>query len=84
MLLNESYHITPEQVESFQKDGYLLLDDLLDGPSTKEVVKWTAEVKSWPNIPGQHMPYEEERADGATGLCRTESKSVFVFIFVCR
>ena len=76
MLLNGKYQITPEQVKSFQKDGYLLLDDLLDGPSVEEVVRWTAEVKSWPNRPGQHMPYEEERADGTVGLCRTESTSL--------
>lgn len=69
-----SYTLTPKQLESFEQDGFLLLDDLFTPDQTKDIQSWTAEVKAWPNRPGQHMPYDEERADGTTGLCRTESE----------
>lgn len=73
--LTQPYQLAPDQVKSFKTDGYLLVDDLLDRASIQHVVDWTAQVKSWPNRPGEHMPYEEERADGTVGLCRTESES---------
>ena len=78
--LDETYHLTPDQIQSFEKNGYLLLDDLLDQKSVEDVVEWTAEVKGWPNRRGEHMPYEEERADGTIGLCRTESRILLSLI----
>jgi hypothetical protein len=71
---NDSYHLTPEQLSSFHRDGFLLLPDVLDSAQTADIQAWTAEVKGWPNKKGEHMPYEEIRSDGTTGLCRTESE----------
>lgn len=64
------YPLTPDQVDSFHTNGFLALTDLLSAPQVASLQAWTAEVKGWPNRPGQHMPYEEKRADGTTGLCR--------------
>jgi hypothetical protein len=68
------YPLSSERVEAFHRDGFMLIDDLLDDGQVQDLQRWTAEVKSWPNIPDKHMPYEEQRADGSTGLCRTESE----------
>jgi hypothetical protein len=70
---NSTYALTEAQKESFGRDGFLLLDDILTPSQVSDLQTWTAEVKGWPNRTGEHMPYEEIRADGSTGLCRTES-----------
>jgi hypothetical protein len=70
---NSIYTLTATQKESFDRDGFLLLDDVLTPSQVSDLQTWTAEVKGWPNRKGEHMPYEEIRADGSTGLCRTES-----------
>jgi hypothetical protein len=70
---NSTYSLTDAQKESFDRDGFLLLDDILTPSQVSDLQTWTAEVKGWPNRRGEHMPYEEIRADGSTGLCRTES-----------
>jgi hypothetical protein len=64
------YHLTPEQEVSFHCDGFLLLSDVMTHSEVDDLQRWTAEVKGWPNRKGEHMPYEETRADGTTGLCR--------------
>ncbi|RSH80152.1 hypothetical protein EHS25_007257 [Saitozyma podzolica] len=74
MSLNIPYPLSPTQVESFHRDGYLLIADALSPSDIQDMQAWSAEVKAWPNRVGEHMPYEEQRADGSTGLCRTESK----------
>ncbi|BEJ15693.1 hypothetical protein CspHIS471_0502980 [Cutaneotrichosporon sp. HIS471] len=73
MSFDKKYYLLPEQLESFEKNGYLMLPDVLSEYEVKEMQQWSAEVKGWPDRPGQHMPYEEVRADGTTGLCRTEN-----------
>jgi hypothetical protein len=71
---NSIYNLTETQKVSFDRDGFLLLDDILSPSQVSDLQTWTAEVKGWPNRRGEHMPYEEIRADGSTGLCRTESR----------
>jgi hypothetical protein len=74
MSLNIPYPLSSTQVESFHRDGYLLIADALSPLDIRDMQAWSAEVKAWPNRPGEHMPYEEIRADGTMGLCRTESE----------
>jgi hypothetical protein len=78
MTFDKKYYLYSEQLESFEKNGYLMLPDVLTPFEVEEMQQWAAEVKGWPNRPGEHMPYEEVRADGTTGLCRTESESVIL------
>jgi len=70
---NSTYSLGEAQKVAFNRDGFLLLDDILTPSQVSDLQTWTAEVKGWPNRKGEHMPYEEIRADGSTGLCRTES-----------
>lgn len=75
------YILSAAQKASFNRNGFLLLDDVLTTSQVSDLQTWTAEVKSWPNRQGEHMPYEEIRSDGTTGLCRTESKSSHLLIY---
>lgn len=72
--LDTPYNLTQEQKESFERDGFLHLPDVLSSDQVKSLQEWSKEVHDWPSRPGQHMPYDEVRADGTTGLCRTESE----------
>lgn len=74
-IFDTPYNLTAEQRQSFERDGFLMLSDVLTPVQVTNLQAWTAEVKGWPNRKGEHMPYEEVRADGSTGLCRTESES---------
>jgi hypothetical protein len=67
------YSLTEDQKSSFEHDGFLMLPDVFTPQQVHDLQSWTVEVKSWPSRPGQHMPYEEVRVDGSTGLCSNES-----------
>jgi hypothetical protein len=73
-LSNIRYTLTPAQKLQYEEKGYLALSDVLTPEITKDVQTWTAEVKAWPHRKGEHMHYEEVRADGSRGHYRTESK----------
>lgn len=68
------YDLSPAQVSSFERDGFLLLTDVLSQDQAKDLQSWTAEVKGWPDRKGEHMAYAEKRSDGTMGVCRTESE----------
>ncbi|KAJ5094274.1 hypothetical protein N7456_010135 [Penicillium angulare] len=65
--------ITPEQLASYQRDGYLLLraneHKLVDPTALKQ---WTDEIKVWPRVKGKWMPYDEININGERQLMRTE------------
>ena len=67
------YSLTPSQVESYHRDGFLLLrvgEHQLVKPV--ELAKWTEEVRSWPREKGKWMPYDEINVNGERQLMRTE------------
>ena len=65
--------LTPEQVASYHKNGYLLLrvheHQLVDPKAMKQ---WTEEIKAWPRVKGKWMPYDEININGERQLMRTE------------
>lgn len=68
------YSLTSSQVESYHRDGFLLLrvgEHKLVDPV--ELTKWTEEVKSWPRVKGKWMPYDEINIKGERQLMRTEN-----------
>lgn len=75
--LLKPYTLSEEQLASFDRDGFLILRDLLDEPTTKEIQQWSQNVHDWPYEPGKWMPYEEQREDGTRVLCRTENFADF-------
>ena len=70
------YQLSAEQKTAFERDGFLVLSDVLNTDDTTAVQAWASEVKAWPNIKGEHMHYEEVRGDGSIGHFRTESTRV--------
>lgn len=75
--LVKPYILSEEQLASYERDGFLILRDLLDDTTTKEIQEWSKTVHDWPYEPGKWMPYEEQREDGSRVLCRTENFADF-------
>ncbi|KIW76255.1 hypothetical protein Z517_11001 [Fonsecaea pedrosoi CBS 271.37] len=68
MLLSE------EQVQSFRRNGYLVLGNVLSEVETGELQRWAQEVHDWTtDANSPWMPYEEINARGERVLCRTEN-----------
>jgi len=70
---DETYTISPEQMASYESEGFLLLNDVLSPQAAERLQAWSKEVHSWPNIPNKHMAYTETLLDGSIGTCRTEN-----------
>eukprot|EP00511_Aplanochytrium_stocchinoi_P007766 CAMPEP_0204844880 /NCGR_PEP_ID=MMETSP1347-20130617/660_1 /ASSEMBLY_ACC=CAM_ASM_000690 /TAXON_ID=215587 /ORGANISM="Aplanochytrium stocchinoi, Strain GSBS06" /LENGTH=471 /DNA_ID=CAMNT_0051984591 /DNA_START=37 /DNA_END=1452 /DNA_ORIENTATION=+ len=75
------YKLSKEQLESWDRDGYILIRDLLSEEMKQKVISWVDDIQNWPETPGKHMCYyEEEKTDNANDygekklmLCRTEN-----------
>lgn len=71
--LNHEYKLSQEQIDSYHKQGFLILKDLFD-ETTTNAITWSNDVQSWPEVKGCNwMPYRERKADGKSGLCRIEN-----------
>lgn len=71
---NFNYPLTPEQLQSFQENGYLLVRSFFSEPEAKKLQQWAQEVHDLPrtaDVPW--MPYEEVNGKGDRVLCRTEN-----------
>ncbi|CZR68896.1 related to Phytanoyl-CoA dioxygenase [Phialocephala subalpina] len=68
------YEITPEQKSFFDKNGYLILRNILSKDQAKDLQRWAQEVHDLPRTEETPwMPYEEINASGKRVLCRTEN-----------
>ncbi len=78
-LSDEPYTLSSEQLASFERDGYLILRDLLaDANAAAALQTWSQQVHDWPAERGSGwMPYREKTLDGRTVLTRTEHYSPF-------
>ncbi|MGE0386719.1 MAG: phytanoyl-CoA dioxygenase family protein [Gammaproteobacteria bacterium] len=66
--------LTPEQIEAFEHDGYLLCRGFFDPARTAEIQRWTGELQALPETPGRHMMYfEPSLRDGRRLLSRMEN-----------
>ena len=69
-----SRKISPSEETSFEKNGFLIIRDLLSPSEAKDLQRWAQEVHDWPNDEtSPWMPYEEINKDGKHVLCRTEN-----------
>lgn len=83
--LDQPYQLSEEQIQSFNKNGFLILKDLFDEKAKEAIVSWSHDVQNWPEVRGSSwMPYRERKADGQTGLCRVENYADSVSLSVFR
>ncbi|KFY17221.1 hypothetical protein V492_00815 [Pseudogymnoascus sp. VKM F-4246] len=69
-----AYSISSDQQAFFEKNGYLILQDVLSGDETLKLQKWAQEVHDLPRTEDTPwMPYEEVNKFGKSVLCRTEN-----------
>jgi hypothetical protein len=66
-----SFKITPEQVEFYEREGYLLIKHH-GFANPADLQKWTQEVMHWPLETGKWMPYLEINTRGEQQIMRTE------------
>ena len=67
--------VSAEQRATFERAGYLVVSDFLDGVEALRLAEWTDELASYPEVPGRHMVYYEDssRVDGERLLSRIEN-----------
>lgn len=69
-----AYIISPEQKAFFERNGYLIIHDIISEDEARDLQQWVQEVHDLPRTPESHwMPYEEINASGERVLCRTEN-----------
>jgi 2-aminoethylphosphonate dioxygenase len=67
-------HLSAEDLTSFEKDGYLILRNLLTAQETIDLQRYAQEVHDLPTDESSPwMPYAEIDAYGKQVLCRTEN-----------
>lgn len=54
-----SRSLSPDQIEQFRRDGFLILRRYYDSPTTARIAAWTAELAALPEVPGRQMMYFE-------------------------
>jgi len=67
---------TPEQVEKFHKDGFIIVraDEIWTPEEVKALSSWTDEIVSWPEVPGKYMSYFSKSVkDGSRIFHRVEN-----------
>ncbi|MBT8047033.1 MAG: phytanoyl-CoA dioxygenase family protein [Xanthomonadales bacterium] len=72
--MNSHNILSPQQIEQFQRDGYLVVRGMYSPEEIANISAWTGEVASWPEVPGKYMMYfESSQSDGSRILCRIEN-----------
>lgn len=72
--VNSRRILTPEQIELFKKDGFLLVRQMYSNVEISEIGQWTDEVARLPEVPGKYMMYfEKSQVDGSRIICRIEN-----------
>lgn len=69
-----SFAPSPEMVEQFHRDGFLMLraeQHNLINP--EDLQQWAEQVRGWPAEKGKWMPYFEVNTDGTRQMMRTEN-----------
>jgi 2-aminoethylphosphonate dioxygenase len=68
------YDLNSTEREAFDRDGYLIIQNLLSPEETTALRVWAQEVHDWPNDESSPwMAYGEINATGQQVLCRTEN-----------
>ena len=52
--------LTPEQIETFRRDGFVFVPGLYSSEDIAEITDWTEELLGREEVPGKHMVYYED------------------------
>ncbi|MGI9309496.1 MAG: phytanoyl-CoA dioxygenase family protein [Gammaproteobacteria bacterium] len=55
--------LTDEQVESFRREGFVIVPGLFSANQIAKISTWSDEVHDWPELPGKYMMYFEHTED---------------------
>lgn len=66
--------LSKQQLEVFERDGFVLVRGLFNAEELKQITEWTEEVANYPEVPGKYMMYFEKSQlqNGDRILCRME------------
>lgn len=65
---------SPQQIEQFRRDGYLVVRSMYSPEEVRQISEWTDEVAGFPEVPGKYMMYfEKSQQDGSRMICRIEN-----------
>ncbi|KAJ2726542.1 hypothetical protein GGI07_000484 [Coemansia sp. Benny D115] len=68
------YKLSQAQIDSYHKDGYLKITDMVTPEEAQRMVQDVRDIQTWPDQPGKWMNYYElNKRTGKTMLCRTEN-----------
>jgi ectoine hydroxylase-related dioxygenase (phytanoyl-CoA dioxygenase family) len=67
--------LTPEQVSTFERDGFVVIRGMFDAAEMQAISTWTDDVQNYPEVPGKYMMYYEKSliAPGQRVLQRVEN-----------
>jgi hypothetical protein len=69
-----SFKLTPEQIQTYEDEGFLVLKNALPSHITNNLVRWADELEALPETPGKWMKYfETDKKTGGRLLCRVEN-----------
>jgi 2-aminoethylphosphonate dioxygenase len=54
-----------EDSAGLQRDGYVVVRDFFDRDSLTQLLKWTEELQTAPEVPGRHWVYRENSITAA-------------------
>ena len=64
--------LSNKHLQDYEKNGFLLLENFYSIEEILEIGKWTNEVASKPEIPGEQMMYFEESLKNPSNVSLTE------------
>ncbi|KAI8888715.1 PhyH-domain-containing protein [Backusella circina FSU 941] len=71
---SESYNLTAEQIQSYNDNGFLLIQDFFSPKEHKALESYCTEFQNWGKEKGKWMQYYEvNTSSGESQLCRTEN-----------
>ncbi|MBT8040996.1 MAG: phytanoyl-CoA dioxygenase family protein [Gammaproteobacteria bacterium] len=72
--MNQQRVLTEQQVEQFQRDGFLLVRGMYSADEVADISRWTDQVAGSPEVPGRDWKYfEQSRQNDERILCRIEN-----------
>jgi len=72
--MSETSVLNQHQIDSFNRDGFVLVRGLYTRAEIGEISHWTDQISAQPEVPGKQMMYfETSQADNRRILCRIEN-----------